>query len=123
MATEMQGLVYRLKHIHGVGMSPEGENAMGSRWVLVKKSGAEGIIRKTKARPVAKGFIQREGVDYLQTSAPTPAATPGKTLTTEKGCKYNEGNVGLRGSREAPGGGGELFGEFVRPEKALYGPR
>ena len=52
----------------------EGEKAIGSRWVLSYKSDAEVMITKTKARLVAKGFMQREGVDYLQTSAPTPAA-------------------------------------------------
>ena len=48
------------------------------------------MITKTKARLVAKGFMQREGVDYLQTSAPTPAAASVKILMTvanEKGYK------------------------------------
>ena len=48
------------------------------------------MITKTKARLVAKGFMQREGVDYLQTSAPTPAAasvTILMTVANEKGDK------------------------------------
>ena len=33
------------------------------------------MIVKAKARLVAQGFMQREGLDFYQTSAPTPAAT------------------------------------------------
>ena len=71
---------------------PEGEKAIGSRWVLSYKSDAEGMITKTKARLVTKWFMQREGVDYLQTSAPTPAAASVKILMTvanEKGYIYH----------------------------------
>ncbi|CAM9174109.1 unnamed protein product, partial [Ascophyllum nodosum] len=59
---------------------PEGEKAIGSRWVLSYKSNKDGNITKTKARLVAKGFMQREGVNYLQTSAPTPARASVKTM-------------------------------------------
>ena len=59
---------------------PEGEKAIGSRWVLSYKSNKDGNITKTKARLVAKGFMQREGVNYLQTSAPTPAGASVKTM-------------------------------------------
>ena len=59
---------------------PEGEKAIGSRWVLSYKSNKDGNITKTKARFVAKGFMQREGVNYLQTSAPTPAGASVKTM-------------------------------------------
>ena len=59
---------------------PEGEKAIGSRWVLSYKSNKDGNITKTKARLEAKGFMQREGVNYLQTSAPTPAGASVKTM-------------------------------------------
>ena len=59
---------------------PDGEKAIGSRWVLSYKSNKDGNITKTKARLVAKGFMQREDVNYLQTSAPTPAGASVKTM-------------------------------------------
>ena len=58
-----------------------GQVARGLR-TLSYKPDAEGMITKTKARLVAKGFMQGEGVDYLQTSAPTPAAASVKILMT-----------------------------------------
>ncbi|CAM9939060.1 unnamed protein product, partial [Ascophyllum nodosum] len=59
---------------------PEGEKVIGSRWVLSYESNKDGNITKTKARLMAKGFMQREGVNYLQTSAPTPAGASVKTM-------------------------------------------
>ncbi|CAM9418881.1 unnamed protein product, partial [Ascophyllum nodosum] len=59
---------------------PEGEKAIGSRWVLSYKLNKDGNITKTKARLVAKGFMQREGVNYLQTSARTSAGASVKTM-------------------------------------------
>ena len=58
----------------------EGEKAIGSRWVLSYKSNRDGNVTKTKARLVAEGLMQREGVNYLQTSAPTPAGASVKTM-------------------------------------------
>ncbi|CAN0418099.1 unnamed protein product, partial [Laminaria digitata] len=79
MDKEMQGLA-ESKTFTVLGKLPEGEKAVGSRWVLSYKADKEGLITKTKARLVAKGFMQREGVDYLQTSAPTPAAASVKIV-------------------------------------------
>ena len=57
---------------------PEGEKAIGSRWVLSYELDKDCNITKTNARLVAQGFMQREGVNYHQTSAPTPAVTSTK---------------------------------------------
>ena len=56
METEMQGLVDS-NTFTVLDKLPEGEKAIGSRWVLSYKSDAEGMITKTKARLVAKGFM------------------------------------------------------------------
>ena len=62
---------------------PEGENAIGSRWVLLCELDKDGNITKMNARLVAHGFMQREDVNYNHTAAPTaptPAEASAKTM-------------------------------------------
>jgi hypothetical protein len=49
---------------------PSGSKTVGGRWVYALKKGADGRITRFKARWVAKGFSQQEGVDYVETYAP-----------------------------------------------------
>ena len=112
---------------------PEGEKTIGSRWVLSYKSNKDGNITETKARLVAKGFMQREGVNYLQTSAPTPAGASVKTMLVvadEMGFKtyhldvkqgFTKAKLDCKIVMKLPGGCGELSGKYVDLEKALYG--
>ena len=50
---------------------PAGKKVIGSKWVLRIKTDAARKIDKFKARVVAKGFRQIEGVDYDETFVPT----------------------------------------------------
>ena len=43
---------------------------MGSRWIYKVKHAADGSVEKYKIRFVAKGFSQKEGIDYEETFAP-----------------------------------------------------
>lgn len=54
---------------------PPGLKAIGCKWVLRIKRGAEAEIIKLKARLVAQGFLQRYGVDYVETYAPVARIT------------------------------------------------
>ncbi|GJY47255.1 retrovirus-related pol polyprotein from transposon TNT 1-94 [Tanacetum coccineum] len=49
---------------------PYGEIAIGSKWVFRNKKDEHGITTKNKARLVAQGYSQEEGIAYDETFAP-----------------------------------------------------
>jgi hypothetical protein len=59
---------------------PEGKSVVGSRWIYKIKHAANGSIEKFKARFMAKGFSQKEGVDYDETFAPIARYTSIKVV-------------------------------------------
>jgi len=45
-------------------------NVIGTKWIYKNKSDENGIVTKNKARLVAQGYTQVEGLDFDETFAP-----------------------------------------------------
>lgn len=59
---------------------PQGRTPLTGKWVFNKKMLPNGKIDKYKARWTARGFTQKDGVDYTETFAPTPVPATGRVL-------------------------------------------
>jgi hypothetical protein len=75
---------------------PEGKSVVTSKWLYKLKHAADGSIEKYKARFVARGFSQVEGVDYDETFAPVARYTSIRaviSIAAEMGWKIHQMDV------------------------------
>jgi hypothetical protein len=59
---------------------PEGSNIVGSKWVLKVKRDANGNVDRHKARLVAQGYSQTQGIDYEEVFSPVARYSSIRTL-------------------------------------------
>ena len=59
---------------------PSDQHVLTAKWAFRRKRDIEGNIKRYKARWVARGFEQREGVDYFETFAAVVKASTNKAL-------------------------------------------
>ncbi|WVZ80792.1 LOW QUALITY PROTEIN: hypothetical protein U9M48_028243 [Paspalum notatum var. saurae] len=115
--------------------SPPNCRPIGTKWVFKNKQGENGMVVRNKARLVAQGFCQKEGIDYEETFAPIARLEAIRILlafAASKGFKLQQMDVKsafLNGFieeevyvRQPPGFESAKFPDRVyKLRKALYG--
>ena len=61
---------FKLQEVWTLVNPPRGKRAIGTKWIYRNKKDERGIVIKNKARLVAQGYIQEEGIDYDEVFAP-----------------------------------------------------
>ncbi|CAI7731963.1 unnamed protein product [Closterium sp. NIES-53] len=112
---------------------PEGRKAIMSKWLFKIKSDADGKIERYKSRLVAKGYQQKEKVDYKELFASVVKPTTLRTLLAGAAIKgwvvkqMDVTTVFLNGVLEEeifmaqPEGFDDGSGRVLKLKKALYG--
>ncbi|GJX22753.1 putative ribonuclease H-like domain-containing protein [Tanacetum coccineum] len=63
-------LQFKLQKVWTLVDLPNGKRDIGTKWVYRNKKDERGIVIKNKARLVAQGYTQEEGIDYDEVVAP-----------------------------------------------------
>ncbi|KAJ9551882.1 hypothetical protein OSB04_015927 [Centaurea solstitialis] len=69
-ATQEELLQFVLQHVWDLVDLPKGHRVIGTKWIFRNKTDERGIVIKNKARLVAQGYTQEEGIDYDDVFAP-----------------------------------------------------
>ncbi|GKB61083.1 putative ribonuclease H-like domain-containing protein [Tanacetum coccineum] len=69
-AIQEELLQFKLQEVWILVDLPNGKRAIGSKWVFRNKKDERGIVIRNKARLVAQGYTQEEGIDYDEIFAP-----------------------------------------------------
>ncbi|GJR66170.1 putative ribonuclease H-like domain-containing protein [Tanacetum coccineum] len=63
-------LQFKLQKVWILVDLPKGKRAIGTKWIFKNKKDERGIVTRNKARLVAHGYSQEEGIDYDEVFAP-----------------------------------------------------
>ncbi|GJW66446.1 putative ribonuclease H-like domain-containing protein [Tanacetum coccineum] len=69
-AMQEELLQFKLQEVWTLVDLPNGKRAIGTKWVFGNKKDERGIMIKNKARLVAQGYTQEEGINYDEVFAP-----------------------------------------------------
>ncbi|GJU92726.1 putative ribonuclease H-like domain-containing protein, partial [Tanacetum coccineum] len=69
-AMQEELLQFKLQEVWTLVDLPNRKRAIGSKWVFRNKKDERGIVIRNKARLVAQGYTQEEGIDYDEVFAP-----------------------------------------------------
>ncbi|GJS53581.1 putative ribonuclease H-like domain-containing protein [Tanacetum coccineum] len=69
-AMQEELLQFQLQKVWTLVNLPNGKKAIRTKWVLRNKKDERGIVVRNKARLVAQGYTQEEGIDYDEVFAP-----------------------------------------------------
>ncbi|WVZ58772.1 hypothetical protein U9M48_009003 [Paspalum notatum var. saurae] len=87
---------FERKHVWDLVEAPPNCRPIGTKWVFKNKQGEDGMVVRNKARLVAQGFCQKEGIDYEETFAPVPRLEAIRILlafAASKGFKLQQMDV------------------------------
>ncbi|WVZ52358.1 hypothetical protein U9M48_003428 [Paspalum notatum var. saurae] len=125
---------FERNHVWNLVEPPPNCRPIGTKWVFKNKQGEDGMVVRNKARLVAQGFCQKEGIDYEETFAPIAHLEAIRILlafAASKGFKLQQMDVKsafLNGFieeevyvRQPPGFESARFPDRVYRRKALYG--
>ena len=135
LACEDERRAFERMGVYEVVPRPDNRKVVGSKWVFRIKRGPDGEIVKYKARVVAQGFSQIEGIDYDETFAPVakfPSLRAILAIAAERDLEVHQMDVKsayLNGElreeifMEAPPGFDVPEGMVLRLVKAVYGTK
>ncbi|KAJ9549072.1 hypothetical protein OSB04_021615 [Centaurea solstitialis] len=69
-AMQEELLQFVLQHVWDLVDLPKGHRVISTKWIFRNKKDERGIVIKNKARLVAQGYTQEEGIDYDEVFAP-----------------------------------------------------
>ncbi|GKF48266.1 putative ribonuclease H-like domain-containing protein, partial [Tanacetum coccineum] len=69
-AMQEELLQFKLQEVWTLVDLPNRKRAIGSKWIFKNKKNERGIVRRNKARLVAQGYTQEEGIDYDEVFPP-----------------------------------------------------
>ncbi|WVZ52981.1 hypothetical protein U9M48_003976 [Paspalum notatum var. saurae] len=87
---------FERNHVWDLVEPPPNCRPIGTKWVFKNKQGENGMVVRNKARLVAQGFCQKEGIDYEETFAPVARLEAIRILLTfaaPKGFKLQQMDV------------------------------
>ncbi|WVZ58643.1 hypothetical protein U9M48_008888 [Paspalum notatum var. saurae] len=113
---------FERNHVWDLVESPPNCRPIGTKWLFKNKQGEDGMVVRNKARLVAQGFCQKEGIDYEETFAPVARLEAIRILlafAASKGFKLQQMDVKsdfLNGFESA-----RFPNRVYKLRKALYG--